>query len=526
MEHPITKIAGDLIRKPIRLSSFKLRLLLSMKRAAFNVIHDLPTRLRKRVDFSSLEVQLTLGLGTLFALSLGSVAFWTSWKMQRILIDSHKKNIFSIASQVTEDLAFYSEMLPMEKSLQKALDNRASRNLLLWVEQNDRSLAAASPAIARPAWQHIGHPSDLTPMLRSTNLPFDLYQVRERKLVACHIPLVMRNQTQGTLFIAQDITQDQRRIYGNIQTLVLATSLAMVLSLFAIAYFIRRSLLPLCQMQKMTQQISAADLGRTQVVLSKAPSEIQALANTFNLMLNRLSEAWTHQQAVAEQQRQFVADASHELRTPLTIVRGYLQSTLRRSDNLLDYQREALEVASGEADHTIELLQDLLNLARADGGYLSYDLKILILNDIVADLVQSVEESHQRTILVESDSSLVPIYADANRLQQILGNLVENALKYSDADKLVRIKIEQIDEKAVIHVCDHGPGIPPEQQSRIFDRFYRLDEARTRSTGGTGLGLSIVKVFSEGMGGRVTVSSERNQGSTFTVTLPISATSP
>ncbi|MEO0375047.1 MAG: HAMP domain-containing sensor histidine kinase [Cyanobacteria bacterium P01_A01_bin.17] len=495
-----------------------------MKRAVPQVFQNLLAKLKKRINWSSLEVQLTLGIGTLFALSLSSVAIWTCWKMQRILIESHKKNVFTVASQVTEDITFYSEMLPMNKSLQKAIDNRASRNLLLWIEKEDASLVAAAPAITGPAWQRVGHPSDLAQTFQKGSL-FDLHQVQDRELVACRSPLVIGTQTLGTLFVAQDITQDQRRINDNIQTLVLATSLAMILSLFAIAYFIRRSLQPLCQMQAMTHKISAEDLGHAQVVLPKASSEIQSLANTFNMMLARLSEAWTQQHHVGERQRQFVSNVSHELRTPLTIVRGYLQSTLRRSDNLLDHQREALEVAAGEADHTIQLLQDLLNLARADDGYMAYDLQILILNDVVADVVQIAEQFSHRTILVEAEASLIPIYADASRLQQILVNLVENALKYSDEAEPVRIKLEQTDKQAVIHVCDLGPGIPLQQQSRIFDRFYRLDEARTRSMGGTGLGLSIVKVFVEGMGGQVAVHSELNEGSTFTVTLPISAAS-
>ncbi|PZD72027.1 Signal transduction histidine-protein kinase ArlS [Acaryochloris thomasi RCC1774] len=494
-----------------------------MKRAVPQVFQNLPAKLKRRINWSSLEVQLTLGIGTLFALSLSSVAIWTCWKMQRILIESHKKNVFTVASQVTEDITFYSEMLPMNKSLQKAIDNRASRNLLLWIEKEDASLVAA-PAITGPAWQRVGHPSDLAQTFQKGSL-FDLYQVQDRELVACRSPLVIGTQTLGTLFVAQDITQDQRRINDNIQTLVLATSLAMILSLFAIAYFIRRSLQPLFQMQAMTQKISAEDLGHAQVVLPKASSEIQSLANTFNMMLARLSEAWAQQHHIGERQRQFASDVSHELRTPLTIVRGYLQSTLRRSDNLLDHQREALEVAAGEADHTIQLLQDLLNLARADDGYMAYDLQILILNDVVTGVVQVAEQFSHRTILVEAKASLIPIYADANRLHQILVNLVENALKYSDEAEPVRIKLEQVDKQAVIQVCDRGPGIPLQQQSRIFDRFYRLDEARTRSMGGTGLGLSIVKVFVEGMGGQVTVRSELNEGSTFTVTLPISAVS-
>ncbi len=483
-------------------------------------IQKLSSKLKGWISPTSLQLQLTLGIGTLFALSLGSVALWTSWKMQRILIASHKDNIFSVASKVTEDITVYSEMLSMDESLQRAIDNRSARNLLLWVGE-EKSLVAASPVVTGPAWHRVGHPNTLAPMVLK-GAPFDLYRIHDRNFVACHGPLVIGNQNLGTLFVAQDITLDQQRINDNIQTLVVATGLAMVLSLIAIAFFVRRSLQPLCKMQVMTKEISVEDLGSTQITLGKASSEIQSLADTFNMMLTRLSDAWTQQRNFGERQRQFVSNVSHELRTPLTIVRGYLQSTLRRSDNLLEHQREALEVASGEADHTIQLLQDLLNLARADDGYMSYDLQILILNDVVADVVQMAEQFSKRTILVEADASLIPVYADTNRLQQILVNLVENALKYSDEAEPVKIRLEQTEEHAVIQVCDRGPGIPLQQQSRIFERFYRLDEARTRSTGGTGLGLSIVKTFVEGMGGQVTVLSDLEKGSTFTVTLPIS----
>jgi signal transduction histidine kinase len=490
-----------------------------MKLASLSPIRNLSTRVKQWP--ASLQVQLTLGMGTLFALSLGSVALWTSWKMQQILIASHKENVITVVNQITVDTTLYSEMYTMEQSLQKALDRRSSRNLLLWVRQESQSLVAASPVMTGPAWQQVGHPNALTPMLLKGS-PLDLYQIRDRSFVACHDPLIIGDQNLGTLFVAQDITQDQARIHDNIQTLVLATGLAMVLSLFAIAWFIRRSLQPLCQMQTMTQAISVEDLGRAQVTFKKAPSEIQALADTFNRMLARLSESWSEQHDFGKRQREFVSNVSHELRTPLTIVRGYLQSTLRHSDNLQAHQREALEVASSEVDHTIGLLQNLLNLARADDGYMSYDLQILILNDVVADVVQIAKQFSSRTILIETSSSLIPVYADASRLQQILVNLVENALKYSDEAKPVLIKLEQDHEQALIHVCDRGPGIPLQQQARIFDRFYRLDAARTRSMGGTGLGLSIVKTFVEGMGGQVSVSSELNQGSTFTVTLPIS----
>lgn len=494
-----------------------------MKSAVPNALRAQLTKLRGRIYPTSLQGQLTVGIGLLFALSLGSVALWTCWKMKKLLVTSHQESVFTVTNQITEDVTFYSEMLPMEKSLQKAMDNRSAHNLLLWVDGAEQSLVAVSPKVTVPAWRRVGHPKELAPVFLK-GLPLDLYQIRDRNFIAYHSPLIVGNQNLGTLFVAQDITQEQQRINYNIQTLVLATGLAMVLSLLAIAWFVRRSLKPLCQIQLQTQAISVEDLGQAQVKLNAAPKEIQALANTFNMMLARLSEAWTQQHQSIERQRQFVSNVSHELRTPLTIVRGYLQSLLRRSDNLQGHQREALEVASQEADQTIQLLQDLLNLARAEDGYMAYDLQVLILNDVVADVVQMAEQFSHRTILVEASTSLIPIYADPNRLQQVIANLVDNALKFSE--DVVKIKLEQAEDRAVIQVCDRGPGIPRQQQVCIFDRFYRLDEARTRSQGGTGLGLSIVKTFVEGMGGQVTVLSELNEGSTFTVTLPISPTSP
>jgi signal transduction histidine kinase len=279
-------------------------------------------------------------------------------------------------------------------------------------------------------------------------------------------------------------------------------------------------LLPLSKVSQMTQAISAEDLGEKQIEIPNAPLEIQNLVDTFNRLLNRLSKAWQQQRTTDEQQRQFVSNVSHELRTPLTIVRGYLESVLRRGQNLTESQKEALSIASTEADHTIRVLQDLLDLARADDGYMPYNPDLLVLNDIAADVAKLAGQVSHRDIHIE-DCELVPVYADAHRLKQVLVNLVENAVKYSTTDTPVLIKLEQRHQRAILQVCDRGPGIPLKHQSRIFERFYRMDEARNRSSGGTGLGLALVKTFVEGMGGTVTVQSMPGDGSTFTVSLPI-----
>ena len=133
---------------------------------------------------------------------------------------------------------------------------------------------------------------------------------------------------------------------------------------------------------------------------------------------------------------------------------------------------------------------------------------------IAAEVAKVAEHVGQREIRVE-DTEIVPVYADAHCLKQVLVNLVENAVKYSTPDTPVRIGLEQKQQHALIHVRDQSPGIPLKHQSRIFERFYRIDEARTRSSGGTGLGLALVKTFVEGMGGTVALLSKPGEGQHF-----------
>ena len=172
-------------------------------------------------------------------------------------------------------------------------------------------------------------------------------------------------------------------------------------------------------------------------------------------------------------------------------------------------QREALEVASSETKRTIRLLQDLLSLARADSGYLYCSLESFVLNDLVVEVVEMVEQFSNRTIAIEGISP-VKVRLDRNFLKQGLINLIDNAVKYSASATPITLKLEQIAENVLIQVCLRGYGIPLQQQTRIFERFYRVDEAR--SPEGSGLSLAIVKTLVEGMGGSVTVRSKLGEG--------------
>ncbi|PSB16991.1 HAMP domain-containing protein [Phormidesmis priestleyi ULC007] len=471
---------------------------------------------RNHLDPSSLQFRLTIEIAALSILGLSSVAIWTSWKMQQILIATHTQNVEYIASRFPRDVQLYSEMLPIEAGLQKTINNVSVPGLLIWVKNPDGKLLAQSAD-----FNSIFTAKAELMSLAEMPLQPQVYRAGDRYLVLYQGTVAVKGTRLGKVYMAQDITAGQHELMTAIQSLALVCTISTVVMMIAISLRIRRALQPLHEMSQMAGIISAEDLGEAKLQLRHAPSEVKELANTFNMMLSRLSESW-------EQQRQFVSNVSHELRTPLTVVSGYLQSLLRRSNNLTDYQREALETASSEADRTIHLLQDLLDLARADSGYVQFNLESITLNDLLIEVAEMSEKFSSRAIILNAERSIKAI-ADRSRLKRILINLIDNAVKYSEPDQPITLTLEQTDQQALIQVHDRGVGIPLHDQTRIFERFYRVDESRARfplrgsveqSSGGYGLGLAIVKTLVEGMNGSIHVRSKLGEGSTFTVALP------
>jgi len=333
-------------------------------------------------------------------------------------------------------------------------------------------------------------------------------------VVMCGNSLTVNGKVVGKVYLSQDITKDQLQLNNGIYGLIIVSISATMILIVAITLRIRKALFPLEQMSQMASLISIDDLSAAKLELAKAPDEILGLAQTFNEMLQRLSSAW-------EQQRQFVGNVSHELRTPLTVIGGYLQSLLRRGDNLSVYQKQAIATASAETERTIQMLQDLLDLARADSGNLHFRQAPVFLNTLVTEVAAmsaKVSDRSVTAITLNQDQDIVAL-ADQDRLQQVLINLVDNAIKYS-ADP-VEIQLETREDQAIIHICDRGIGIALAHQQRVFERFYRSDDPSTRSRDGTGLGLAIAKSLVEGMNGKISLMSKPNEGSIFTISLPL-----
>ncbi|NEP16706.1 MAG: HAMP domain-containing histidine kinase [Leptolyngbya sp. SIO4C1] len=464
-----------------------------------------------KFDLASIQFRLTSGIVLASILGIGGISGWTSYRMQQILIEGHKQNAVNIAQRFEQDVDLYEEMMPSREALQRVINYRSTADLAIWIRSPDGSIIAQSDTLSMGSWQQDNFAQNLIDLPK----PEDALTIRrfqDRYLVICVSTLRFGNQVLGELYVVDDITQNQRSFNEVTRTLAVSSVLFVGFAAVLIALYVNRSLRPIRKMNQLAAHVSASNLAQTHLKLDNPPTEVKELSKTLNLMLERLSEAW-------EQQRRFVSDVSHELRTPLTLVHGYLQSTLRRCRNLTEPQREGLEIAASEADRTIRLLQDLLDLARADGGHLRFTLEPLQLKDFILEVVGMCSYSSDQ-VMAEIAAPYVEVKADRNRLKQVLINLIDNAVKYSDASEPVKVRLSQSGEWATIEVCDRGRGIPMADLNKIFDPFYRVDEDRSRATGGTGLGLSIVKTLVEGMSGKLKVQSKLGEGSTFTVSLP------
>jgi two-component system phosphate regulon sensor histidine kinase PhoR len=234
----------------------------------------------------------------------------------------------------------------------------------------------------------------------------------------------------------------------------------------------------------------------------------------------------TKLQQLEQVRRDFVANVSHELRTPLSIFRGYLETLLEEPELSAEERERILRVLEKHAQRLSSLVHDLLSLARLESPEPQLNFSLVQLTDflprIVADWERRAAALQLRLALVLADD-LPPLQADAARLEEILYNLLDNALKYSSAGQTVTLRAEREGEEQItLLVRDEGPGIAAADLPRIFERFYRADKARSRELGGTGLGLAIVKHTVQLHGGSVNAESQLGRGTTVRVTLPIS----
>ena len=248
----------------------------------------------------------------------------------------------------------------------------------------------------------------------------------------------------------------------------------------------------------------------------KGSGEIRRLAETFNSMSEKI-------ETLDVTRNQFVANASHELKTPLASMKVLLESLIYQPDMDKGLRTEFLQDINREIDRLSAIVSDLLTLVRMDAGSVKLTREKLTLQDLIEENRHRLDPMarKRRQELVIDIKDPCEMNADKGKMNQVIYNLMENAIKYTQEGGRIVVTLDRTTRNAVLSVKDNGPGIPQDAIPHIFDRFYRVDKARSRETGGTGLGLSIVRQMVLLHGGTIRAESQEGQGSDFIVELPV-----
>lgn len=270
---------------------------------------------------------------------------------------------------------------------------------------------------------------------------------------------------------------------------------------------------PIARISEAAARVSASNLSE-RIATDGVASELEGLAGVLNATFDRLEAAFGRQ-------AQFTADASHELRTPLAIVKSHAELALARPRSADEY-RHTLQVCRTATDRMAALVDKLLTLARADAGRLDLRREPVQFDRVITEaLMQFGPLIEAAKLKIGSQLSTVCVAGDAGALAQVVGNLVSNAIQYNRPGGSIDVRLTTDRNAATLAVADTGPGIPESDRPHIFERFYRVDKARSRASGGTGLGLAICQSIIAAHGGTIDFDSRLNEGTTFRVVLPL-----
>ncbi len=309
--------------------------------------------------------------------------------------------------------------------------------------------------------------------------------------------------------------------------LIVTVPLALLVASLGGHFLANKAFKPIDHVTQTARLITSHNLDQP-IQVPTGRDELSRLVETFNEMISRLGKSFDHI-------KQFTSDASHELKTPLTVLKGEVEVTLRKERSPSEYD-QVLRSNLEEINRMSRIVEDLLLLSKTDIGEIRLEKEEINLTEIVREVIGQLSllaEAKSLHLIATNHHEDVRVFADGLRIRQLVLNLIDNGLKYTEPGGFIQVTLERHLPPAVsenpnqgesfvkIIVSDNGIGISKEDQEKIFDRFYRADKARSRGEGGTGLGLSICKWIVEAHRGQIAVDSDLGKGTVFTVTLPM-----
>jgi heavy metal sensor kinase len=458
--------------------------------------------------FDSVRTRLTLWYAAVLALSLIAFAFIIYYAAASIFYERQDESLRSTAKTVA---SAYMEELEEVHSVAKA-NEVVLRELVFpsrYVEITDDNGKAIAWSVN---FSGNGLSIPAAVLVNSRERSIDYVSLSGLRVAV--VPL-SSNRQLGFAAVAEPLSvidEGLRRLRLNF-----FAGVPLILLLASVGgYFLaRKSLAPIDLMNRQTQRITAENLS-ARLDVTNPRDEPGRLGATINGLLARLEESF-------KQQQRFIADASHELRTPLAVLRGETEVALEKERGPEDY-RQSLSLIKEEAERLSRIVEDLFILAQQPIDAPTLIKKPIRLNKIVDDCVRAAQVLAARKALrlsMNGGSPSLTLNGDEELLKRMLLNLLDNAVKYTSEGGQISVELSALDGHARIVVRDTGPGIPEKDQPYIFDRFYRVDTARSRAMGGAGLGLSIAHLIVKAHGGEIGVASAPGRGSVFTVELPL-----
>jgi signal transduction histidine kinase len=303
-----------------------------------------------------------------------------------------------------------------------------------------------------------------------------------------------------------------------IESMLVGLVVSAVLSMF----LAKTMVTPIQKLTKAAEKVASGDF--SDQLETSASDEIGVLTDTFNDMASQLENNMDELRKSEIMRREFVANVSHELRTPITSIRSYAETLEETGDMDPEMQRAFLSVIVNESDRMTKIVQDLLTLSKFDAGSISFKFEQFSFSKSVRDVYNAMRleaERHKHDFRISVEEDIAPVEGDRVRIEQVLINMVSNAIKYTSDGGKIRISAGQDGDIVWAKVSDNGIGIPKEDVKRVFERFYRVDKARSRESGGTGLGLSIAEEIVARHDGKISIRSKPGKGTEITLRLPV-----
>lgn len=301
-----------------------------------------------------------------------------------------------------------------------------------------------------------------------------------------------------------------------------ALLIGLIISVLLSLLLAKAMVTPIQNLTKAAERVAAGDFSPK--LNSDAKDEIGVLTRTFNSMADQLEKTLDDLKKSEAMRREFVANVSHELRTPITSIRSYAETLQDASSMPKETEKEFLGVIVKESDRMTNIVQDLLMLSRFDAGSIAFKFVRFSFTASIHDVYNAMlldAQKHKHHFTIDFKTPVPDIIGDEARIEQVLINMVSNAIKYTRDGGIIAMTAGRKDDVVWVSVRDNGIGIPKEDVDKVFDRFYRVDKARSRESGGTGLGLSIAQEIVNRHNGSIALTSRQGKGTVITMSLPV-----